>query len=105
MGDEKLLKEIGARIHARRKELGLTQEALADRMEVSIQMISNLELGKKAIRPENIVKLCNVLNVSADYILRGNRADFELFGFMQNYTRLSLENQQLLEKLAENLAK
>ena len=105
MGDEKLLKEIGARIHARRKELGLTQEALADRMEVSIQMISNLELGKKAIRPENIVKLCNVLNVSADYILRGNRADFELLGFMQNYTRLSLENQQLLEKLAENLAK
>ena len=69
MGDEKLLKEIGARIHARRKELGLTQEALADRMEVSIQMISNLELGKKAIRPENLVKLCNALNVSADYIL------------------------------------
>ena len=103
MGDEKLLKEIGVRINARRKELGLTQEELAERMEVSIQMISNVELGKKAIRPENLVKLCNALNVSADYILRGNRADFEVLGFMEKYMQLSDENQYLLEKLTENL--
>ncbi|MBQ3483329.1 MAG: helix-turn-helix transcriptional regulator [Clostridia bacterium] len=105
MGDEKLLKEIGQRINARRKELGLTQEELAERMEVSIQMISNVELGKKAIRPENLVKLCNALDVSADYILRGNRADWEAIGFMDKYARLSIENQHLLEKLAENLMK
>ncbi len=105
MGDEKLLKEIGVRINARRKELGLTQEELAERMEVSIQMISNVELGKKAIRPENLVKLCNALNTSADYILRGSRADWEVIGFMEKYARLTAENQQLLEKLAENLMK
>jgi len=105
MGDEKLLKEIGVRINTRRKELGLTQEELAERMEVSIQMISNVELGKKAIRPENLVKLCSALNVSADYILRGSRADWEVIGFMEKYTHLSLENQKLLEKLAENLIK
>jgi len=103
MGDEKLLKEIGVRVNARRKELGLTQEALAERMEVSVQMISNVELGKKAIRPENLVKLCNALDVSADYILRGNRADWEAVGFIQKYTQLSVENQKLLEELAENL--
>ena len=97
MGDEKLLKEIGQRINARRKEMGLTQEALAERMEVSIQMISNLELGKKAIRPENLVKLCDALGVSADYILRGSRADWEALGFMEKYLQLSLENQQLIE--------
>ena len=105
MGDEKLLREVGRRINGRRRELGLTQEALAERMGVSVQMISNLELGKKAIRPENLVKLCEVLNTSADYILRGNRADWEIYGFMEKYARLSPENQQLLEKLAENLIK
>ena len=103
MGDEKLLKEIGVRIKARRKELGLTQEELAERMEVSIQMISNVELGKKAIRPENLIKLCHALDTSADYILRGNRADWEALNFMEKYLRLSPENQSLLEKLAENL--
>ena len=105
MGDEKLLKEIGKRISARRRELGLTQEVLAERMEVSIQMISNLELGKKAIRPENLVKLCTVLNVSADHILRGNRAEWEMVGFMAKYAQLSPENQCLIEKLVENLLK
>lgn len=105
MGDEKLLKEIGARVNARRKELRLTQEALAECMEVSVQMISNVELGKKAIRPENLVKLCDALDVSADYILRGTRADWEGIEFMEKYTRLSAENQHLLEKLAENLMK
>ena len=105
MGDEKLLKEIGGRINARRRELGLTQEVLSERMEVSVQMISNLELGKKAIRPENLVKLCDVLNVSADYVLRGLRTELDAAGFMDTYSRLSIENQQLLEKLARNLAK
>ena len=105
MGDVKLLKEIGGRINARRRELGFTQELLAERMEVSVQMISNLELGKKAIRPENLIKVCDVLSVSADYVLRGIRTERETVGFMEKYSRLSTENQQLLEKLTENLIK
>ena len=70
MADDKFLSELGKRIHDRRRELGLTQEKLAKLMDVSIQMISNLELGKKAIRPENLTRLCTVLGISADYILR-----------------------------------
>ena len=105
MGDEKLLKEIGKRINARRRELGLTQETLAERMEVSVQMISNLELGKKAIRPENLIKLCDVLGVSSDYVLRGVRTQWETAGFIEKYNRLSVENQRLIEQLTENLIK
>ena len=71
MADEKLLQEMGARIKLRRRELNMTQEQLAEQMDVSIQMISNLELGKKAIRPENLAKVCDILDISADYLLRG----------------------------------
>lgn len=74
MKDEKFLKEMGERISLRRKALKMTQENLAEKMGVSIQMISNLELGKKAIRPDNLAKLCSVLNISADYILIGEEA-------------------------------
>ena len=52
MGDEKLLREIGIRINMRRRELRLTQEQLAEAMDVSVQMISNLELGKKLFVPK-----------------------------------------------------
>lgn len=74
MSAEQLLKEMGERIYTRRRTLGFTQETLAEQMNVSPQMISNLELGKKAIRPENLKRLCQVLNVSADSILMGQEA-------------------------------
>ena len=55
----------------RRKSLRMTQEELAEKLGVSTQMISNLELGKKAIRPENLSKLCATLELSADFVLNG----------------------------------
>lgn len=99
MGDEKLLKEIGQRINLRRKELKLTQEQLAEKMDVSVQMISNLELGKKAVRPENIVKLCNILSVSADYILMGRRSAYEMQNITEDFMRLPSDKQQLVEEV------
>lgn len=50
--NNQLLIQIGKRVSARRKALGLTQEQLAEKMNVSIQMISNLELGKKQSDPK-----------------------------------------------------
>ena len=77
MSENTFLKEMGQRIMTRRKSLRLTQEELAEKMDVSTQMISNLELGKKAIRPENLAKVCDVLDVSADYVLTGSKKNNE----------------------------
>ncbi len=77
MEKDLLLVKMGARIAARRKALGMTQEELAEKIDVSIPMISNLEQGKKAIRPENLVKICSVLGLSADFILTGKTASRE----------------------------
>ena len=103
MGDDILLRNIGQRISERRKELHLTQEKLAEQMDVSIQMISNLELGKKAIRPENLVKVCNVLEVSADYILTGMRSDHEIMELTEKIARLPEERQKIIVALVDNL--
>ena len=46
-GDTKLL-EIGHRLCTQRKKKGLTQDALAEKANVSAQTISHAELGKKA---------------------------------------------------------
>lgn len=74
VGDDAFLVNMGLRIALRRKELRWTQEHLAEKMGVSLQTISNIELGKKAVRPENLAKLCTYLDVSADYILYGKRS-------------------------------
>ncbi|MGN0382708.1 MAG: helix-turn-helix domain-containing protein [Eubacterium sp.] len=78
--NQKLYENMGRRIYERRKQLGLTQEQLAEQIDVTPQMISTAELGKKAMRSENILKLSNVLNISCDYILKGyiSNADIDL---------------------------
>lgn len=103
MRDSQLLIDIGYRICQRRKELHLTQEQVAEQMDVSIQMISNLELGKKAIRPENLIKICQVLNVSADYILMGQGTLQELSHIAQKFRTLSTEHQRIIEMLIDSL--
>ena len=65
------LKEIGERIRKRRCELSYTQEYLAELMDVSVQMVSNLERGNKAIRIDNLIKVSKILRMSTDYILKG----------------------------------
>lgn len=72
MEEKEFLENIGIRMRKKRKELGYTQEQLAEQMGVTIQMISYAEQGKKAMRPENIVKVCDILSMSADYLLTGN---------------------------------
>ncbi|MBQ7699356.1 MAG: helix-turn-helix transcriptional regulator [Clostridia bacterium] len=70
MGDFDL-KQIGRRICERRQTLGITQEKLAEQMDVSIQMVSNMERGNKAVKISNLIKLAEILDVSSDYILTG----------------------------------
>ena len=103
MSNENVLKEIGARIKKRRKELHITQEQLAEKMDVSIQMISNLEQGKKAIRPENLINLCASLKISSDSILLGKRSDGEVLDYLNKYKLLNTEDQMLIENLTNRL--
>ena len=72
---EIILQEIGKRILDRRKQLGLTQEALAEKAEVTTQFVSYAESGKRAMRPENLLKISEALGVSADYLLTGDMID------------------------------
>ena len=78
MSDEICLKEMGERIMERRKKLGLTQEELAEKAELTTQFVSYAELGKRAMRPENLRKVSKALGVSADYLLTGDIIDKDL---------------------------
>ena len=54
---ELFLQEVGRRIAERRKQLGMTQEMLAERGDMTPQFVSYAEAGKRAMRPENLLKL------------------------------------------------
>lgn len=95
------LAEIGKRIQSRRKQQGLTQEQLADRMNVSIQMISNLERGNKAIRIDNLINLSQILDVSTDYILTGKETQDDFHALTARIEALSPADRKMIEMLVD----
>ena len=61
-------KRIGRRFKQRREELGLTQEALSEKLGLTTNYISTIERGASFPRCEKLILLLNGLETSADAI-------------------------------------
>lgn len=59
-----LKKNLGARIQEIRKSKGLTQEKLAELINMDIPNLSNIERGKKFMTADTLEKIARVLDVS-----------------------------------------
>ena len=101
MGETDFLKEMGQRIMIRRKALHMTQDELSEKLGVSTQMISNLELGKKAIRPENLARVCDVLGLSADFVLTGSNTNTAVDAVAEKLTQLTEEELKLVSDMVD----
>ena len=95
------LSGIGRRIQNRRKQKGYTQEQLAEMMNVSIQMVSNLERGNKAIRIDNLINLSQILDVSTDYILTGKETADDFQALTARIAQLPDRDRKMVELLVE----
>ena len=71
---------MGDRIKSARKKLGLTQEMLAEKVEVSAFYIGEVERGTKTPSLDLFIKLVEVLDVSADYLLRDRVSTGNVYG-------------------------
>lgn len=60
---------IGNKISAARRELGITQVELADKMSVTRQTVSRWESGTALPDIEKVSQLASLLMVSCDYLL------------------------------------
>ena len=69
--DELNFKEIGAKIRNRRKSLGITQEFIANKLDVNPSHISNIECGRANPSLTALVKIANILQYSVDCFISG----------------------------------
>ena len=69
--------EIGNKLNQLRKLSGMTQEQLAEKLNVSRQTISKWESGGTSPDLESIVKVSKLFHVSLDDLLMEGDADVE----------------------------
>ena len=61
---------LGSRIKKRRLELNLTQEKLAEKVDLSAVYIGQIERGERKVTIDTLVKLANSLNTSVEELLK-----------------------------------
>ena len=66
---------IGERIAEERKKKGMTQEDMAEKLNLSRQAISKWESGSSFPDTENLLKLSLLFSVSVDYLLKGEMVE------------------------------
>ena len=59
------------RIRKAREEQGYTRERFAEKLDVSVSYLAELERGRTGISVKMLIKVCNLLGLSADYVLFG----------------------------------
>ena len=100
---ENFYSEMGKRIVMKRKQLGLSQEELAARADVSPQMLSTAERGSKSILSENLMKISKALNVTADYLLTGRMVEADANALTERILSASPEAQHKIERIVDIL--
>lgn len=62
-------KTLGRRIREERLKLNLTQEKLAEDVDLSMAYIGQIERGERSLTLDNLVAVANRLGVTVDYLL------------------------------------
>lgn len=100
--------QIGERCRRARETAGYTQEQLAERIGVSTQFLSDAERGVTGMSVSTIIKLCQILSISTDFLLLGqdtaNNAESPLSIFTR-IQRLSPQEQEIIEAVSNLMIK
>lgn len=83
--------ELGEKLRSLRKEKKLSQEMLAEKLQVSRQSVSKWESGQSIPEIHKILLICDLFGLSADDFLRGEHDIKEV------HRRKSTENNSLMQ--------
>jgi transcriptional regulator with XRE-family HTH domain len=104
--------DIGARIRVARREHGLTQDELADRVGVSRSAVAQWETGRTGQVTGNLSRIADALQVNVEFLMVGDdkRAAAEAhqgdeLALLRLYRECEPEDRQMLLRTARRLAR
>lgn len=86
-------KMIGMKIKERRQSQGITQEYIANRLDVNPSHISNIECGRANPSLTALVRIADILECSVDYFISGE------YTYKIDSTKEKTIDEQIMDKL------
>ena len=92
--------EIGQKLKNARIQSGMTQENVAEKLNVSRQTISNWENEKSYPDIINIIELSNLYSISLDVLLKG---DEKMMKHLEESTNVVKSNKKMIWAIMVNI--
>ena len=92
--------ETGKRILKLRQSREMTREQLAEKAEISVQFLADIEKGRKNMTITTLRNLATALLVTTDFIVNGDENEN-----MSNYKNLFYQSQAQLADIIDELKK
>lgn len=89
---------IGERIRAQRIALGYTQQYVYEKLDISHNHYSRIENGHVGMSFELLLRLCEILGLTTDYVLTGKVSPEDTCPFLKEYNQLTPKQEQYIEK-------
>lgn len=101
---------LATRIKELREEKGLSQKQAAQALFISNTSLSNYELNISTPSPETLVEICNLYNVSMDFLFgitdtkyRINSLSNDETQILNNYSKLNERRKNLICEIVKEL--
>ena len=95
---------IGERLKKARQNKHLTQENLAEQLDVSVAFLSRIERGSSHINLKRLNQICDILGITEGQILNGSSGTSKNYlnsEFNELLKNSSSEQQKLIYKIAK----
>ena len=93
---------VGFRIQTARSDKAWSRERLAEESDISVRFLADVENGKKDISSQKLMRICQALQVSTDYILFGTGGMSEQAQAL--FSRMDKQQQKLAIKILADIA-
>ena len=90
------------RIRRAREQQGYTREQFAEKLDVSVSYLAELERGRTGISVKMLLKVCDLLGLSADYVLFGEERSADAL-LLDKIHRIDDRDLPLLNKIVGEL--
>ena len=97
---------VGERIKKARLDKKLTQEKIAEQLDVSVAFLSRVERGSSHINLKRLNQLCSILDVTEGYILSGSSDNSKNYldeDFKNLLEKCTPEQQKLIYNIAKTI--